>query len=211
MKAITTVAFCCVTLAGGVAAQTAVRPAAGACFRGAPADRCSWFLLTEAGVHYRFTDISPDDAHVLFSGALGFMVNRSSGTAWGGEAFAGMEGDLEVRGGLALRWRRWLGGRSSLDLAAGAHLVGEAATLGTVQAGSPMVQVRYTLGDRLGVSARLDLLRIKHGCLHELCFPRESWTSPRLYGGGEVGSSLGLGAMMIAGLAFAALALSFGS
>lgn len=193
---------------GAVAAQTAVRPAPGGCFRGAPADRCSWFVLTEGGVHYRFTDVTPGDERVLLSGALGFMVNTSSGTAWGGEAFAGVEG--EVRGGLALRWRKWLGGRSSLDLAAGAHLLGD-ATSGTVQAGSPMFQARYTLGDQLGASARLDLLRIHNGCPHDMCLQPESWTSARLYGGGEIGSSLGLGAMIVAGLAVAAFALSFGN
>ena len=115
-----------------------------------------------------------------------------------------------MRGGLALRWRRWLGGRSSLDLAAGAHLLGD-ATSGTVQAGSPMLQVGYTLGDQLSASARLDLLRIHNGCPHETCFPRESWTSPRLYAGGEIGSSLGLGAMIVAGLAVATFTLSYGS
>jgi hypothetical protein len=209
MKAITIVALCGVTLAGGVAAQAAaVRPPPGGCFRGAPADRCSWFVLTEAGVHYRLTDVIPGDEHVLFNGALGFMVNTAGGAAWGGEAFAGVEGD--VRGGLALRWRRWLGGRSSLDLAAGAHLLGDASS-GTVQAGSPMFQARYTLGDQLGASARFDLLRIRNGCPDENCFPRESWTSGRLYVGGEFGSSLGLGAMIVAGLALAALVVSFGS
>jgi hypothetical protein len=116
----------------------------------------------------------------------------------------------EVRGGLALRWRRWLGGRSSLDLAAGTHLLGDASS-GTVRAGSPMFQARYTLGDQLGASARLDLLRIHNGCPDETCSPRESWTSGRLYVGGEIGSSLGLGAMIVAGLALATFVVSFGS
>lgn len=209
MKAITMVALCGVTIAGGVAAQASpVRPAAGGCFRGAPADRCSWFLLTESGVHYRLTDLIPGDERVLFSGSLGLMVNTPGGAAWGGEAFAGLEGDL--RGGLALRWRRWLGGRSSLDVAAGVHLLGNASG-GAVRAGSPMVQARYTLGDLLGASARLDVLAIRNGCPEAICFSRGSWTSERLYVGGELGSSLGLGAMVLAGLAVSAFALSYGN
>lgn len=180
----------------------------GGCFRGGPRERCTWFTLTEASVHYRLTDILSDDERLWYGFALGFMVNTRRGTALGGEAFAGVEGD--VRGGLALRWRRWLGPHASLDLAAGVHLAGDASS-GTVQPGSPMLQASLVAGDRIGATARLDVLRLKHSCLEAACFQRTDRTTQRFYLGGQVGSGLGLGAGLAAGLAFLAFALSYGN
>ena len=196
--------------APALAAQDTVpaRPPAGVCFRGAPAERCTWFTLTEAGVHYRLTDLVPDDERVLFNGALGFMVNTSRRTALGGAVFIGVEGD--ARGGLALRGRRWLGGRTSLDLALGVHLAGD-ATSGRVRPGSPTFQASLKDGDLIGVSARLDVLRIRSGCIEPACFPRTSWTSGRFYLGGELGSGLGVASALVAGVGVVIFALSYGS
>jgi hypothetical protein len=75
------------------------------------------------GIHFRLTDIVPNIDRLLYGLTVGFMMNTSRRTALGAEAFGGIEGLL--RGGVALRWRRWLRRRSSLDLALGVHLFGD--------------------------------------------------------------------------------------
>jgi hypothetical protein len=77
------------------------------------------------GIHFRLTDIVPNIDRLLYGLTVGFMMNTSRRTALGAEAFGGIEGLL--RGGVALRWRRWLGSRSSLDLALRVHLFGTRA------------------------------------------------------------------------------------
>jgi hypothetical protein len=195
---------------GTLAAQdtTPPRRATRGCFHGGPADRCAWFTLTESGVQYRLSDVLPGDERLLYGFTLGLMVNRADRSALGGEAFAGVEGD--VRGGVAVRWRRWLGRSSSLDLAAGVHLVGDASS-GHVHPGSPMLQATLIAGDRIGASARLDVLRLSNSCPDATCVTRTSGTSERLYVGGQVGSGLGLGAALAVGFGIVAFVLSYGN
>lgn len=195
-----------VTVATSSAAQAS--GGRGGCFRGAPADRCAWFALAEAGAYYRFSDVIPGDERVLVNYTLGFMVNSSPRTAIGGEAFGGAEGEL--RGGLALRWRRWLTGNASIDAAAGIHLLGEASA-GTVRAGSPMIQARYTYRDLVGAAVRLDALRLNDACFDQACATLADGTSTRFYIGGEVGSGAGVAAMVATGLLVLLAAAAYGS
>lgn len=176
------------------------------CFRGRPADTCTWFTLLEVGTHVRLTDVEPQDEHVMFNWTLGFMANRGSHTAIGAELFASVEG--EFRMGTALRWRRWLGPATSLDLAAGVHLAGE-ATEASLAAGSPMFQARLNAGDLVAATVRLDLLRFKGECVAPPggCLP--SRTSPRLYVGAEAGSWLGLAGYGATGVLFVIALIAF--
>lgn len=197
--------MCCIALAAALltgrrvlAAQDTAPPRpALLCFRGAPADRCRWFTLTEGGIHYRLTDVAPNDDRLLYGVTVGFMVNTSRRAAIGAEAFGGVEGVL--RGGVALRWRRWLGRRSSLDVALGVHLFGDTRR-GSLAHGSPMLQARLNAADLLAASARLDLLRLTTQCADVMCLTSATRTSERLYVGGEVGSQLGLGTILAAGV-----------
>ena len=157
------------------------------CVRGRPEPICSWFPLIEVGVHQRFTDRVPDDENTMFAWTLGFMKNTGERTAFGGQVFAAIEG--EGRLGVALRARRWIHGETSIDIAGGMHIAGDASS-GTIQAGSPMVQVRVNAGDWIAGTARFDLLRITNGCNFTSCGVRR--TSPRFYVGAELGSWPGL-------------------
>ncbi len=185
-------------------AAAPAEPARRGCFRPAAAPRCAWFTIVDAGVHRRLND-DPDDEATLFAWALGFMANTGPRTALGGEVFAGAEGEL--RGGVALRWRRWLTGRASLDLAAGVHLAGDASS-GDVKPGSPMLQVKWMPTDLLGLSARLDVLRIEDPFTAGPT-PGPAYTSERLYLGGELGSGLGVVGFAITAVVIGLAALAF--
>jgi hypothetical protein len=130
----------------------------------------------------------------MFNWSLGFMANRGPRTAIGGAVFASVEG--EIRGGVGLRWRRWLGRTSSLDLGAGVHLFGDASS-GTVSVGSPTFQARLGYHDLIAATARLDLL---HSVTNAT-----GVTSTRLYLGAELGTTPGV----VGYAATAALAILF--
>lgn len=161
------------------------------CFRGGPAERCSWFPLVESGLHYRLTDVVPGDERVMLAWNLGFMKNTGSRTALGAEVWAVAEGDF--RAGAALRWRRWLGANTSVDLSAGIHIAGDASS-GHVTPGSPMIQLKINRSDLIAASARFDLLSVS-GCYTSYsptACPGPKHTSPRAYVGVEMGSYAGL-------------------
>lgn len=193
------------------------------CAQGAPANRCALFPIIEAGAHLRLTDHRPGATPILVNYALSFMANSGARTALGAEIFAGYEG--EIRGGVALRMRRWLGPHTGLDVTAGVHLFGSANsddprcdfefpgdfTCGaspysaTVARGSPMLQARLGYRDIVAVSTRLDVLRMtgyRQDCSSGQCESNlATRTSARLYLGAEVGSHAGLAAQVATGLA----------
>jgi hypothetical protein len=184
-------------------------PAPHACFRGAPGDRCTWFPLVEAGIHYRLTDVIPGDERVLINWSLGAMVNRGSRTAIGGALFASLEG--EFRAGANLRWRRWLSHETSVELGAGVHLAGDFSN-GEISAGSPTFQARLNYGDQFTATARVDVLKRKP-C--DTCSPSgvpdaPPVTSTRLYLGAELGSYPGLVGYLATGVLFTLALLSGG-
>jgi hypothetical protein len=190
-------------VAGAAPAQEAPRATRG-CFRGGPAGECRWFMITESGLGYRVSEVVAGDERALFSFNLGAMVNRGDNSALGAYGFLNFEG--EGRGGLGLRYRRWLSESAGLDLSAGVHLQGNASS-GLVSAGSPTIQARVMVEDLVGVTARLDLLRVKGGCFSEPCAGRTDRTDTRIYVGVEGGSWLGT-AGFAAGAAFIALLLA---
>jgi hypothetical protein len=112
-----------------VATGQATLDTAAACFAGGPLPQCKTFWITEVGYYHRaigggaIQDFPsgvfrrPDlDDH--FKWELGRMSNRSQRSAVGGALFFG-GGGSNWRFGVDGRYRRWLGGRSSLDLSAG--------------------------------------------------------------------------------------------
>jgi hypothetical protein len=171
-----------------------------ACFAPRPRPRCDSWFITEAGLFRRFTDVQDGDESTLFAYSLGWMVNRGARSAVGGELFGGAEG--EVRGGLAVRGRRWLSERSALDVSAGIHLYGDASSQ-NVAAGSPMVKVRLTHADLIAVTARVDVLKLQCG---SGCYPTPGGgadpnaTTTRFYLGAEAGAGVGVLGMVVTGL-----------
>ncbi len=184
-----------------------------ACIWPASQPRCSSWFVTEAGVFTRLTDLQPADERLLFNYTLGWMRNIGARTALGVVVFGGAEGEL--RGGAALRARKWISPRLATDLAAGVHLFGDASSQ-DVALGSPMLTVRLTYADKLAVTGRVDVLKLRCGptCSPEHV-PNANATSTRLYLGAEVGSKLGaLGGVLggvLAGVVIAVFAASYGS
>lgn len=176
------------------------------CFWPAPTPRCSSWFITEPSLFMRFTDRHPDDETLLLGYSFGWMRNVSPRSAWGGELFGGVEG--EVRGGLALRARRWLSGRAAMDVAVGAHLFGDASSQ-SVAGGSPMFALRVTHADKVAAVARLDVLKLRCGAS---CDPASvsnpNGTSTRFYAGIELGSQPGAVGAALAAVAAGVWALS---
>jgi hypothetical protein len=178
-----------------------------ACFSPKPMPRCGSWFITEAGVFKRFTDVQDGDESTLFAYSLGWMVNRNARSAFGGELFGGAEG--EVRGGVAVRGRRWLSTRSALDLAVGVHLYGDASSQ-DVAFGSPMVKVRVTHADLIAATVRFDVLKLSCGMD---CYPGQvpnpNATSARLYLGVEAGAGVGVAGMVVTGVVVVLAILAF--
>jgi hypothetical protein len=68
---------------GVATAQTPARR----CVWPASQSSCSSWLITEAGVYVRFTDLQPSDERVLFDYAVGWMHNTGRQRALGAELF----------------------------------------------------------------------------------------------------------------------------
>lgn len=126
----------------------------------------------------------------MLSYGLGFMTNTGRNSAFGALAFGDVEG--EGRAGMAMRYRRWLGPRTSLDLTGGVHLLGDASS-GNVRPGSPTIRAKLQYGELVGIQARVDVLNVRNGCINTpFCPNNESGRETRVYGGVELGSWTGL-------------------
>jgi len=192
-------------IAGPAWAQDTIRATRG-CFRPRPAAQCRWFVVTDAGFNYRLTNVIAGDERLLLSYGIGAQINHRNGrTALGGLVFGAIEG--EIRGGLALRTRWWLGSRSAVDLTSGVHLFGEAS--GGSIAGSPMLAARLVPWDLVGLNARLDLLSIRNGCLEVPCQTRGDYSSSRFSLGAEAGGWLGTTGIIGTGVLIAILLITF--
>lgn len=204
---LTRVAVCALALNAGWSRIATSQSSDKGCIWPAPPVRCSSWLITEAGLAVRLTDLQPGDERVLVGYALGFMKNNTR-TAIGGEIFGGVEG--EGRGGAALRFRKWLTPRTGLDLGAGIHLFGDASSQ-SVALGSPTFTVRFTYADLIAAHARVDVLQLQcnNGCTPDVTNP--NGTSTRLYLGAETGSKPGVLAMVLTGIVVGIAAASYGS
>ena len=164
------------------------------CFWPGPHPQCSSWAITESGLYTRISDRNPGGLQFLFTSAFGLMRNVGPRAAWGGELF--VCGGDPLRGGVAVRTRRWLSQRAAADIAAGVHLFSEGGSQ-HLKRGSPMVTGRVTYADWVAVAARLDVLRFRdppNGSLPG------GGTKTRLYVGVEVGRWPGLVVNLAAGL-----------
>jgi hypothetical protein len=100
---------------------TAPLPAAGAaqhlCFHPHPEARCSWFVVTEAGV--AFSVPADEDPNLTFQ--TGALANVAEHSAIGGVLFAGVYQN-DVRLGVRGRYRHWVTDRLTIDVAPGVLL-----------------------------------------------------------------------------------------
>jgi hypothetical protein len=78
--------------------------------------------LTEFGVSGRVHTTFPEQSGPMFTWDLGLMHNLDAHTAFGAGVFAHVSDEGGALG-LRARYRRWLGGRTSFDVAPGVILV----------------------------------------------------------------------------------------
>lgn len=213
--------------AGGalpLAAQSRPKPV---CFRGRPADQCRWFLITESRYHLRLAPgVTVDEwgdpgttytRHYLLAEA-GLMRNLPPTaavglTAWGGYDF----GYETTRLGLALRGRRWIGRRSSLEGSLGVGYTSDGGRTLTAALGL-IAWVDVNLAELLQLGVRVEWMPEAgrcplaapgpDGCIEVI--PQDGGgigldrTEPvrvwRVYLGAGVGSKLGVATWLLAGL-----------
>ena len=86
-------------------------------FRGRPLPECKAFFITEVGYNQQFTNTLARDQAYLFTGDVGYMVNRGR-NAWGATWFVGNRVDGFLHGP-RLRYGRWLSRGLRLDVSPG--------------------------------------------------------------------------------------------
>jgi len=177
-------------------AQRDSGPAPQWCFRGHPAPKCDFFLLTEFGAALR----AADNRHVagsLYTWELGLMSNHGAKRALGAALFA-QAGNEVFAFGIRPRARVWLTESTSLDLAPGLVLTGTSPGPGF----SGLVAVNFA--DVVAVTTNLMVLRPR---------PFETGQGARvsLFVGGRVGSALGTTAIAGTGALILAFVIACGS
>ena len=134
----------------GLAAAIAVVPAAAAaqtCFRGAAAPRCRQFLVLEMDAYHSAGAVAHNP--YVFSWAAGGMVNVGPRSAVGGALLVAADDDGH-RVGVQGRFRRWLHGRTALDLTPAIFLGGHRN--GGTAPGGAAFGVAVTHGDLIGLA-----------------------------------------------------------
>lgn len=188
-----------------LAAPLAAQGGGPACFGPHPAPQCGSWVITEAGARYRLTDRYEDEQNVFFHYAAGWMKNIGARTALGVQAFGGSDG--HARGGVAVRARRWLSMRSSVDLVVGAHLLGDASAQ-EVKPGSPTFQLRVAHRDLVALVGSVDILALR--CPEFCDFVRDpNTTRTRTFLGAEIGSGAGVVGMAITAAGFVVAAIIY--
>lgn len=118
------------------------------CFRGAPAPRCRQFVILEMDT-YGAIGRSGAGTPYVFAWAAGAMKNVGPRSAAGG-AFLIAADDDGHRIGVEGRFRRWLHGRTALDLTPAIFLGGQRNT--GLGAGGAALGIAVSQGDMIGIS-----------------------------------------------------------
>ena len=167
----------------------------GVCWNARPAPACKMLLITSFGAYLDFPQENGVNEHRL-EGELGLMVNVAPRDAVGATFVFLTDKNGRFSQGLALRYRRWLGARNSVEVAAGyrggADLIDKGAVIG---------MVKYNFGPTFGLILRPELLQSCPPWWGGLCVRTGPAVSRlRVPVGVELGSSLGVEAAALVGL-----------
>lgn len=139
--------------------------AQGFCFRGKPKPDCGAMLVLQYDVGTRL-GAPPDPAvaheRLSLSWDVGMLVNRSDRTAVGVTLFERSDVDVGSRQGMRLRWRRWVGDRSSVEVSPGLVFSGS-GNFATLRHPSGSLQIAADHGDLIGVTLELQADRYSEG------------------------------------------------
>lgn len=157
----------------GAALATPSPATAQTCWRGRPLPDCTSFAITEVGFSFGSRRDSANAGGAatghLMTWELGYMRNLGERYAVGGTAF--VEGDglgmARLRAGLKGRYRVWLEGNRSVDVAPGVILLAEEPSTpsnpdGSLTAGydlGGLLAVSYNLGDLVSLTAQVEALQ----------------------------------------------------
>lgn len=163
---------------------------AGPCLRGEALPQCRSFLIIEGSYARR---LGGEGMHYVF-GELGYMRNRSEHWALGGTAMFGVRGSgsSELRGGAAVRVRRWLGSGNAVDLSSGPFL---ASADGLTRLGGA-AEVIYNIGDRVHLTSRWEYVKMPGMDESSLYLGVGLGSRPALIGGAIAGVLIGGGALI---------------
>lgn len=178
-------------------------------FRGGDKSRCGSFLLTETAVWVALAG-HESEQNLFGSGDLGAMANVGRHSAVGASAFW-ESGSNFNRGGVRLRYRRWLGPRTSIELSPGVVFDGN----DTYDAPGFVGQVGLNAGDFISL-----VLEAEHDryivtpytydyTVGYVPGPAQHTSGTTLRLGLRGGSYVGVGAGLLAGIGIAAIASSF--
>ena len=167
----------------------AVPSSAGPCFRGKTLPDCTSFLIVEnsyarrlgEGMHYAF-------------GEFGYMQNRSQRWAIGGTVMFGVRGSgsSELRGGAAVRVRRWLSSGNAVDLSSGPLL---ASADGLTRLGGA-AGLTYNIADRVHITSRWEYVKMPGKDESSIYIGAGLGSKPALIGGALVGILVGGAALV---------------
>ena len=146
------VALVVLTPVAGAQDSTLATPAP-ICLRARPKPACSGFVLTNAGAYVVFGSGSGGAAPRAVLD-YGLMVNRSPRTAIGGSVFASVDRDGFAIGP-AVRYRRWLTPRTSIEVALGKPVAGDYR----FRSGAVFGLVKWSPSHWFAIAARPELVR----------------------------------------------------
>jgi len=178
------------------------------CHRARPKPGCAAFILTNFGSYVMLGTAASGNTPLRAVVDWGLMANVSARNAIGASVF--VSADRDGYGfGPALRYRRWIGGSASVEVAVGAPLAigGDSYKMET---GSVFGLVKWSPNHWFAVAARPDLIHglVFVGCGPTSCPGDEVQSRVRLSLGVEIGWVPGLAATPLGLLAmlFAAVA-----
>jgi hypothetical protein len=196
------IAFLCLPV------PTAAQQPSSFCLQARPAARCRTFLVTEFGAYYRLDQTYGQERRYLLTGDLGVMVNLDATNAVGVTGYLSAHGAVQypgefypdLGGGVAARYRRWLGSDWRVDLSAGMPIPGADRVLGTVRFPSAVLELRGTWRDYVGAAVRWEPTRYEYQTAADAGFPTTNplsvytyaptsvfLTKHQLYVGAEIG------------------------
>lgn len=179
-------------------------------FRGGDRTHCASFMLTEAGVFVPLSGAAADQ-DLFGSVDFGWMKNTGSRSAWGSSAFW-ESGSDHNRGGVRLRYRRWIDDRVSVELAPGIVFAGN----DTYNAPGFIGQVSLNAGDLMSFVVEGEHERYRYQYWYwngsnTVSTPVQSTSNTTFRAGVRAGSYLGAGSMVVAGALLVAVAAAFSS
>ena len=206
--ALVSTALVCSVAAVAAQDSVAVQWADPSSVRSLPYPERRTFFITNAGAYGRMAGDLGRGGPVRVIVDWGAMVNRSPKHAVGGSWFIASD-EVGVSSGPVLRWRRWLGPTSSLDVAVGTPITGTQV----VRPGSVLGLVKYNPVEWFGLAARPELVRHGNYGFYDDQGKHQyvaSGMKARLYLGAEFGSKRGLviGAITVGAVALLAGAIA---